>query len=360
MKKALKTVGVVVAVLLGLAAAGVLLLTVAEYRPAEREHITTEGNAEKTLVPGDTVQILSWNIGYGALGDNADFFMDGGTHVETADEARVKKNLEDIIDFLCSEKADLILLQEADLHSDRSHGVNETERLSGAMAGYTSMFAYNFNALYVPYPLPPIGHVESGLMTLSAYPVAAAERIQLPCPFSWPVRMVNLKRCLLESRIPLEGSGKELVLVNLHLEAYDDGSGKTAQTAMLAQLLQEEAEKGNYVIAGGDFNQLFSNVETGWKVREGLWTPGQMDATAFGEQLKCLMDTRVPSCRSLDQPYAGADQETFQYYLIDGFIVSDNLEVENLETVSLGFAASDHNPVRLTVRLPEEDETAAR
>ena len=50
--------------------------------------------------------------------------------------------------------------------------------------------------------------------------------MQLPCPFSWPTRIANLKRCLLVERIPIADSDKELVLVNLHLEAYDDGEGK--------------------------------------------------------------------------------------------------------------------------------------
>ncbi len=62
--------------------------------------------------------------------------------------------------------------------------------------------------------------------------------------------------------MPIQGGTAELVLVNLHLEAYDDGEGKAAQTAQLAQLLQEERARGNYVIAGGDFNQSFSNVDT--------------------------------------------------------------------------------------------------
>ena len=38
-----------------------------------------------------------------------------------------------------------------------------------------------------------------------------------------------------------------LVAVNLHLEAYDDGEGKAAQTAMLFDILEEEYAKGNYV-----------------------------------------------------------------------------------------------------------------
>jgi endonuclease/exonuclease/phosphatase family metal-dependent hydrolase len=66
-----------------------------------------------------------------------------------------------------------------------------------------------------------------------------------------------------------------------------------------------------------------------------------------------LMDETVPSCRSLDQPYIGADRNSFQYYLIDGFIVSGNLRVEALETQDLDFVASDHNPVLLRLTLED-------
>jgi hypothetical protein len=57
------------------------------------------------------------------------------------------------------------------------------------------------------------------------------------------------------------------------------------------------------------------------------------------------MDSDVPTCRSLDQPYAGADHDTFQYYVIDGFIVSSNIEVKSCETRDIGFVQTDHNPV---------------
>ena len=154
-------------------------------------------------------------------------------------------------------------------------------------------------------------------------------------------------------RIPLEGSDKELVIVNLHLEAYDDGEGKLAQTKMLSDLLQKEVEKGNYVIASGDFNQSFSNVDTSAYpiLDEDLWAPGSIDVAEFGDDLTFHTDNTEPSCRSLDRPYAGADPENFQYYLIDGFIVSSNIRVESVETKNYEFAYSDHNPVRMTVTL---------
>ena len=319
------------------------------------EPVTAIGSAAGKLRAGDTVRLLSWNLGYGALGDNADFFMDGGTMVQTADLERVNKNMADIGAFLAAEAPDLALLQEVDLNSDRSHHVDERAELMPHFKDYTSLFAYNYNALYVPYPLPPIGHVQSGLLTFSRYPVASGSRVQLPCPFSWPVRLVNLKRGLLVSRIPVEGTDKELVVINLHLEAYDDGSGKAAQTAMLADCLKAELDKGNYVIAGGDFNQIFSTMDRyQWPIRRGMWAPGVIDAGEFDARLSLLMDGCVPTCRSLDRAYAGADTEDFQYYLIDGFIVSHNLRVDVLETVQQDFTATDHNPVRLNVNLLKE------
>ncbi|HCC38245.1 MAG TPA: endonuclease/exonuclease/phosphatase, partial [Treponema sp.] len=46
-------------------------------------------------------------------------------------------------------------------------------------------------------------------------------------------------------------------MVNLHLDAYESSGGREAQTQMLLDFLYREYAKGNYCIAGGDFNQSF-------------------------------------------------------------------------------------------------------
>ena len=61
------------------AAAGIGVLTVFEYRPEDKEDIELIGTADKTLSTGDSFTVLTWNTGYGALSDDSDFFMDGGT-----------------------------------------------------------------------------------------------------------------------------------------------------------------------------------------------------------------------------------------------------------------------------------------
>ena len=351
--KILKAAGFVMVILVLLVSITLGVFTAAEYRPAETETVIADHSVESVLETGKSLTVVSWNCGYGALGDNADFFMDGGSSVYTADKDRVNRNLSDIRDKLSVLQPDFILLQEVDINASRSYGTDERTVLREAVpAGACEAFAYNFNALWVPYPVPMIGHVEAGLYTLSTAQARTAERISLPVPFSWPVRLVNLKRCLLVSRWPVKGTDRELVLINLHLEAYDSGEGKEAQTRRLVSFMQQEYAKGNYVIAGGDFNQRFTNIDSSaYPVFDGMWQPGEINSDAFGADFTLLMDNTTPTCRSLDRPWAGARADGFQFYLIDGFIVSANVTPDAVETLDFGFTCSDHNPVRMAFTL---------
>ena len=193
---------------------------------------------------------------------------------------------------------------------------------------------------------------------MSAYKLSSAQRYALPCPFTWPLRTINLKRCLEIMRAPINGSDKELVLINLHLEAYDEGEGKIAQTNMLKEIMQGEVEKGNYVIVAGDFNQTFSNTDVSmYPCLEGMWESGLINEEEFGNSIEFYADNSVPTCRSLDRSLVDApekDPQHFQYYMLDGYIVSSNVEVKEVKTLDLGFKNSDHNPVVLNFVLKAE------
>ena len=323
-------------------------LTVAEFRPDDVEPVALSGSSQKLLRTGELLDVLSWNVGYGALGEGSDFFMDGGESVMAADRPTVEKYLAGIREYIYTDAPDLVILQEVDANSKRSYGIDERAVLSGD-ALPVSAYAMNYSVDFVPYPVPPLGKVHSGLYTLSSRAVDSAERISLPCPFKWPVRVANLKRCLLVTRLPIEGTDAQLVLVNFHLEAYDSGEGKIAQTKQLFSFLEEESKKGNYVIAGGDCNQSLPGGLEAFPVTDySLWVPGNFDYTTLPEGFRFISDSRTASCRSLDKVY---DPGNTQLYLIDGFLVSANVDVEDVETVDLGFENSDHNPVRLLVTL---------
>lgn len=270
--------------------------------------------------------------------------MDGGTKSRPGDRDAVYSYLRGIVTEVERAGADLMVFQEVDIDSSRTYGTDETEPLARGV----SAFALNYFCPFVPIPFPPMGKVHSGLFTTTDFAVTSADRFALPCPFSWPLSTANLKRCMLVTRHPVAGSEHELVLVNVHLEAYDDGEGKTAQTKQLMDFLQEEYRKGNYVIAGGDFNQVFPGALKIWpNTHSDLWTPGILDADTLPKGFGYVYDLTVPTCRLLNQPYDPTDTVNTQYYAIDGFLVSPNVDVASVKTLDLGFEYSDHNPVLL-------------
>lgn len=350
-KKIFKTAGFILLLLVLILGALLAYLTVTEYRPEERSAAESGSPGSSSMVGTGSLTLLTWNIGYAGLDADEDFFMDGGTMVNPVDQDHVEKNLSAISDYLTSAGAGICLLQEVDRDSSRSGNVDELLALNGNTGlGWT--YATNYRCGFVPYPVPPIGKMDAGIATLSDFEMSAnAERISLPCPFRWPVRTANLKRCLLVSRFPVDGEGHEFVAVNLHLEAYDNGEGKAAQTKMLLEVLESEYKKGNYVVAGGDFNQVFPDSLEAYPIKNpNLWKPGALEESALPNGWQFAYDTASPSCRLLNQPYAPGSGDT-QYYVIDGFLVSPNIEVKSVETEDLEFANSDHNPVKLEITL---------
>ena len=350
MKKPIKIILIVLAVLVGLFAALLIWLTATQLNVKTETAVVTRGdNSTAAFAPGDEVSILSWNVGYAGLGEESDFFMDGGKQTRAPSKAIVEKNMDGIVATVQGMAADFTFLQEIDAGpSTHAYGIEEAGRLR-TETQLDSAHALNYKCAFVPYPIPPIGRVNTGLMTLSTAPIASAERIALPSPFKWPVSVANLKRCLMPVYIDLEGTDAQLVLVNLHLEAYDDGEGKVAQTAMLLQLLQDEYAKGNYVIAGGDFNQSFPDGTDRYPIASGAdWTPGTLGDLPAG--WRYAWDSAAPTCRLLNQPYSAGSSGT-QFYVIDGFILSPNVEPVSVRTQDAEFAVTDHNPVVLEARL---------
>ena len=114
MKKILKAVLFILLALVLVIALALGVFTAAEYRPADAETVVADHETAAVLEAGTPMTIVSWNCGYGALGDNADFFMDGGSSVYTADRERVAQNLEGIRDALKELDPDLAILQEVE------------------------------------------------------------------------------------------------------------------------------------------------------------------------------------------------------------------------------------------------------
>jgi endonuclease/exonuclease/phosphatase family metal-dependent hydrolase len=205
-----------------------------------------------------------------------------------------------------------------------------------------------------------IGYVESGITTYTTYHAETSTRYQFPGAFSWPLRVANLKRAMMVTYLDIEGSTKKLVVVNLHMSAYDgDGSLRAQEMEFLKTFMEEEYALGNYVIVGGDFNQTFPEADGIYDVQEGFYVAYPIASDFLPSGYSFEVDITRPTNRLLNQPYDSSDAGT-QYYIIDGFIVSDNILVEKYEvsqdaagamTVDLDFEHSDHNPVVIKIKL---------
>ena len=357
MKKLLKTLLAILLALIVIAGGYLAYVFIAYYRLDDNLNLPIY--TSNPILPADSdkaYRIVSWNIGFGAYEDDYGFFMDGGTQSWAWSRERLYANLENIGLKLADENADFLLVQEIDINSTRSYHVDEFTFLLNILSlshKYSHVFAQNYDSPFLFYPLTqPHGASKAGIGTYSEYAISSAVRRSLPIETGF-TKLIDLDRCYSVSRFPMhDGSqivDRELVLYNLHLSAYtSDGTIATEQLKLLLADMQAEYEKGNYTIAGGDFNKDIlgdSSVYFGASDIEYTWAQPIPADTFDGVDIRLVApiheDDPVPSCRNADSAYHEG-----QYVLtVDGFLVSPNVTVKDANVVDYAFKYSDHNPV---------------
>lgn len=340
----------------------VLYVTLQYSRIADNTPLAITNNREGVLATGQPYTALTYNIGFGAYDPEYSFFMDTGImkdgtevtgkHARARSLEAAQRNTAGALDTIKSLSPDFVMLQEVDVDGDRSYHIDQAAEITSALADYASTYASNFHTAYLCYPFnEPIGATESGLVTLSRYQVNAALRRSFPVDNGFPTRFFDLDRCLAVLRIPVEGGG-ELVLINVHMSAYDEGGIiRAAQMKMLSNLLRDEQDGGNWVIVGGDYNHALSGSETLFPSEQQM--PGWLAVLDDSELpdgysvVRAENIATVATNRGADLPYTPGVNYTV---VIDGFIVSDNVRA-SAQNINAGFLYSDHNPVLVTFTL---------
>ena len=372
MKKTIKILGCTIlsifAIIILFVAGYIIKLSVEFYRIEDSTDLTSEvTNNNTNVVNKDTEYTIStFNIGFGAYTKDFSFFMDSGVMLDgtkvqgvnskAKDKETVLINTNGAIGIIESFNPDFAFFQEVDIEATRSYNVNQLELIKQALNNHASIFALNFHSSYLLYPFnDPHGAVEAGIATFSKYQITSSIRYKLPIDESFPVKFFDLDRCFMVTRIAVQ-DGKELVLINVHLSAYDEGGFyRQLQLEKLNTVLSEEKDKGNYVIVGGDFNHdiadSLNTFTTTQYVPEWVYV---FDKSKLVSGYSFATTNANPTCRSTDMAYTEGINYTV---VIDGFIISDNIEEVSIENVvkvngeDVSFVYSDHNAVVLKFKL---------
>lgn len=123
---------------------------------------------------------------------------------------------------------------------------------------------------------------------------------------------------------------------------------------MLFQDMEEELQKGNYIICGGDFNHNLKADEADSENCESWAYP--FPRSRMPEGIGFAMD-RLEEEAVANMPESGRNSD-MEYILgetftctLDGFIISDNIDLKDYKVIDSGFAYSDHEPVFMDFQL---------
>ncbi|MCU0328003.1 MAG: endonuclease/exonuclease/phosphatase family protein [Chitinophagales bacterium] len=318
------------------------------YDPPKEIIIATHENFD-TLQVQESFTSMIWNIGYCGLDAQADFFHDGGK-MSRQNEVTLNHTLNGVVAEIRKQNSDFILLQEVDSHSKRSYFTDQTFRISNALDSFSSFFAKNYQVQYVPLPwLDPMGKVNSGLLTCSKFIPKKVIRYQLPGKFGFFKQLFFLRRCLLVS-IYQVSNGKEFWVINLHNSAYDtEGKLRDQELDFLLQLTEEQCVRGNYVLVGGDWNECPSDFVYNKfhpDIKENAYNANMRKN--FSQWLNFHYDPNFPTNRKLNKPFEKG--KTFTT-IIDYYLVSQNIQVDSVNTIPQDFKYSDHEKILLQFKL---------
>ena len=168
-RKCLKVIGTVAAILVGVVAVYVIYLFTTYHRIADNLPLTVEQPAKKgtdvdALAIGTEYTALTYNIGFGAYTPDFSFFMDGGESSWAKSKESVLDTVQGAGDLVASLRPDFALIEEIDLDSTRSYHTDEYALLKECLPEDYTVFAQNYDSAFLFYPLnQPHGSSKSGL-----------------------------------------------------------------------------------------------------------------------------------------------------------------------------------------------------
>ena len=318
------------------------------FQPDDQTELRTSLREEIQYNHGDVITLLTWNLGYAGLGEESAFFFESKRIRDILPPSKeiARKNMDGVLSYLLNNPADVILLQEVTTSSIMNYNILMCDEIAEELTGLNSAFSER-----VRIRLPILSMIHGNAIYSNFKPISMF-RYSLPLETKGWTGFFNQKYNFMVARYEIQDIPYELVILNTHFAAFDEGGTiREKQLDRIIQFIEAEYEKGNYVVAGGDWNLMLEETDFPYDSPEEFLTWKQALRDDVHTKLAAAgwsipVDSTTPTVRSLEKLYDGKNFTT----IIDGFICSPNLEVVEVESANMGFKFSDHNPVLLHFR----------
>lgn len=217
---------------------------------SEYTDITEYSNAISTQNSTDTLSVMTYNIGY----------LSGMTNnlaVET-NQQFYDNNLQRAIELFKRHNPTFTGFQEIDFGAARSYEIDQLTAIAEACNYHNSAKTINWAKNYLPFPYWPIsaqyGKMISGQAILSKYSLVSNERIVMEKPESNPAYYNAFYIDRLAQVVKMDIDGKEMIIINTHLEAWDIPARE--KQAKIVSAIYNKYALDYPVLLVGDFNSI--------------------------------------------------------------------------------------------------------
>lgn len=329
------------ALAIGLLIVGYLVLVIVINRFVQGpQTITVKPPAGPLETSPAEISLLTWNLGYAGLGAESDFIVDGGTHYFPPSKAIVRKNLDGIKGFLRTAKADVLLLQELAGPSLVTRRIDVMRGVQALFPSKICSFRADLQTRLIPAPFK----LHHGTGIISSFEVVQHTSLPLPYEDGYYAGIFRRSYGAHLIELPTTDPSISWSIMNIHLAAFDDAAAaRRNQLAALIDHAVAEYDAGKFVVVGGDWNLMLTETHFPHtsKDEDLFWLhpfPGEL----LPEGWRIVSDPDTATVRTNERPYKKGENYTA---IIDGYLVSPNVEVVEVDGIDHDFQWSDHNPV---------------
>lgn len=291
----------------------------------------------------ENLVVVSYNIGHGqGVKEQAWDYRDKETTI---------RQLTLVGDAMALMNADIFMLQEVDIDSNRTFRINQIEFIKEKTKHPYHACANVWEKNYLPFPYwPPahhLGYVRAANCILSRFPLSNHQRILFDKPKSnsFIYNLGYLDRGI--ERVDVDVGGKKIALMNVHLEAWELESRE-----MQIKITNDYINEVNMpTILAGDFNTVLADAPK----KSGFEDDPDVDYTKettlqwFHANAKNL---QIPTLNAPDQtkrqlytfPSNDPDRRLDHIYLL-----GNGLSFVDFRVVGEAGIASDHLPVMAVI-----------